>query len=171
MVRVDSRRKPTDFPPAGLNADGVPTGGWWNYSGIQREVYLRKLDTVDFRRSWCGPVLAVRDAAPAQRAGCKVDLRNVTGAAQRVDVTGQLRRRSKLDLGTQRVAGATRIATFTDTLHIAKPRLWSPATRTSTTSASRVRVGRHARSRGYALHSGIRSIKVSDGRLILNGQS
>ena len=37
--RVDSRRKITDFPPAGLNTDGVPTGGWWNYSGIQREVY------------------------------------------------------------------------------------------------------------------------------------
>ena len=50
MVRVDSRRKITDFPPAGLNTDGVPTGGWWNYSGIQREVYLRKLDTVDFQK-------------------------------------------------------------------------------------------------------------------------
>ena len=42
VVRVDSRRKVTDFPPAGLNTDGVPTGGWWNYSGIQREVYLRE---------------------------------------------------------------------------------------------------------------------------------
>ncbi len=61
MVRVDSRRKITDFPPAGLNTDGVPTGGWWNYSGIQREVYLRKLDTVDFQKVQVRPVLAVRD--------------------------------------------------------------------------------------------------------------
>ena len=45
VVRVDSRRLTRDFPPAGLNTDGVPTGGWWNYSGIQREVYLKKLDT------------------------------------------------------------------------------------------------------------------------------
>ena len=46
-----------DFPPAGLNTDGVPTGGWWNYSGIQREVYLKKLDTVDFQKVLVRPVI------------------------------------------------------------------------------------------------------------------
>ena len=60
VVRVDSKRRVTDFPPAGLNTDGVPTGGWWNYGGIQREVYLRKLDTVDFRKVLVRPVLALR---------------------------------------------------------------------------------------------------------------
>src|SRR5215210_4525548 len=48
VVRVDSRRFPTDFPPAGLSTTGVPTGGWWNYGGILREVYLRRIDDVDF---------------------------------------------------------------------------------------------------------------------------
>ena len=61
VVRVDSKRRVTDFPPAGLNTDGVPTGGWWNYSGIQREVYLRKLDTVDFRKVLVRPVLPCGD--------------------------------------------------------------------------------------------------------------
>ena len=54
VVRVDSRRLITDFPPAGLNTDGVPTGGWWNYSGIQREVYLQASSTRSTsRRSRC----------------------------------------------------------------------------------------------------------------------
>src|SRR5262245_60442939 len=30
VIRVDSRRKQTDFPPSGLSAVGTPTGGWWN---------------------------------------------------------------------------------------------------------------------------------------------
>ncbi|MCW3003823.1 MAG: hypothetical protein JWQ20_3121, partial [Conexibacter sp.] len=47
-VRVDDRRFPTDFPPSGLSTTGVPTGGWWNYGGLLREVYLRKIDRIDF---------------------------------------------------------------------------------------------------------------------------
>ena len=47
VVRVDSRRKQTDFPPSGLSATGRPTGGWWNYGGLLREVYLRRIDDVD----------------------------------------------------------------------------------------------------------------------------
>jgi hypothetical protein len=36
---------PADRLPAlGPELDGNATGGWWNYGGIQREVYLRKLD-------------------------------------------------------------------------------------------------------------------------------
>ena len=53
VVRVDSRRLVRDFPPAGLNTDGVPTGGWWNYSGIQREVYLQASTRSTSRRSSC----------------------------------------------------------------------------------------------------------------------
>ena len=34
IVRVDDRRSPSDLPPG-------PGGGWWNYGGILREVYLR----------------------------------------------------------------------------------------------------------------------------------
>ena len=52
VVRVDSRRKITDFPPARPEHDGVPTGGWWNYSGIQREVYLAGSTGSTSRRSW-----------------------------------------------------------------------------------------------------------------------
>src|SRR5436305_3083556 len=39
-VRVDNRRGPTDLPPG-------PRGGWWNYGGILREVYLRPVTGLD----------------------------------------------------------------------------------------------------------------------------
>src|SRR3954453_623870 len=48
VVRVDSRRTRRDFPPAGDNVAGSAIGGWWNYSGILREVYLRRVEGSDF---------------------------------------------------------------------------------------------------------------------------
>src|SRR3954453_9394177 len=76
VVRVDSRRLDRDFPPAGLNGDGVPTGGWWNYSGIQREVYLRKLDEVDFQHVEVRPNLACATCPATVQV--KLDLHNVS---------------------------------------------------------------------------------------------
>ena len=40
IVRVDNRRTAADLPPG-------PGGGWWNYGGILREVYLRAVQTAD----------------------------------------------------------------------------------------------------------------------------
>ncbi|MEA2443639.1 MAG: beta-glucuronidase, partial [Thermoleophilales bacterium] len=34
VVRVDSRRRNTDIPPAREQQNGRPGGGWWNYGGI-----------------------------------------------------------------------------------------------------------------------------------------
>src|SRR3954451_8050289 len=123
VVRVDSRRKITDFPPAGLNTDGVPTGGWWNYSGIQREVYLRKLDTVDFQKVQVRPVIECATCPASVQV--KINLKNVTRAGQRATITGKYGK-DRLELGTQSI-GPDGIASFDDTLRIAKPRLWSPA--------------------------------------------
>ena len=48
VVRVDSRRQKFDIPPLSQRASGAFEGGWWNYNGILREVYLRRVDTFDF---------------------------------------------------------------------------------------------------------------------------
>ena len=43
-MRVDGRPRPGDLPP------GNRPAGWWNYAGLLREVYLRRvapLDVVD----------------------------------------------------------------------------------------------------------------------------
>ncbi len=57
VIRVDSRRFPTDFPPSGLSTTGTPTGGWWNYGGLLREVYLRRIDGVDLNTVFVQPSL------------------------------------------------------------------------------------------------------------------
>ena len=87
VVRVDSRRLDSDFPPARTNADGVPSGGWWNYSGIQREVYLKKLDTVDFQKVQVRPEIACGTCDASVRMD--LNLRNVTARGQRVTLTGK----------------------------------------------------------------------------------
>src|SRR3954452_11640119 len=165
VVRVDSRRKITDFPPAGLNADGVPTGGWWNYSGIQREVYLRKLDTMDFQKVLVRPVIDCATCPASVQA--EINLKNVTKSGERATITGKYGN-DKLDLGTKTVP-ANGIVEFSDTLHIEKPRLWSPSDPQLYDVSFTVRVD-GKKVAGYSLHSGIRSIKVVNGRLLINGQ-
>jgi beta-glucuronidase len=164
VIRVDSRRKPTDFPPSGVNSDGVPTGGWWNYSGIQREVYLQRWDTTAIDQVQVRPVLSCA-ACPA-RIDATVAVRNVSGRPQRVSVTGTYGGR-RMNLGTKRIAAEDRLP-FTGRLRIAKPHLWSPQDPYLYTVHLTVRAGGR-KVAGYDLHSGIRSIKVLNGRLVLNG--
>ena len=64
--------------------------------------------------------------------------------------------------------GADGIAAFTKRIKIAKPRLWSPQNPNLYDVSFTVRVGGD-KVAGYSLHSGIRSIKVSQGKLFLNG--
>ena len=121
VVRVDSRRLPTDFPPSGLTATGGPTGGWWNYGGLLREVYLRRIDTSSSRRSGC-PGAAVRHVRRDDRG--RGALRNVTGRAAARRVTAAS------------AAAASRWAPwlagpgaqlYTSDASGRKPRLWTPA--------------------------------------------
>ena len=164
VVRVDSRRKITDFPPAGLNTDGVPTGGWWNYSGIQREVYLRKIDKLDFQKVLVRPLIDCA-TCPA-RIDAKINLKNYARDGQRASITGKYGDR-KLNLGTKSV-GRDSIVEFTDSVRIDKPHLWSPSDPHLYDVSFTVRVG-GKKVAGYSLHSGIRTIKVVNGRLVLNG--
>jgi beta-glucuronidase len=108
VVRVDNRRLATDFPPSGLSDRGTPTGGWWNYGGLLREVYLRKVDTVDFSTVQVRPELPC--ATCAATVAVRTTLRNHSGRPARVRLTGRFGDR-RLDLGTKTV-GAGRFVTF-----------------------------------------------------------
>ena len=163
---MDSKRRITDFPPAGLNTDGVPTGGWWNYSGIQREVYLRKLDTVDFRKVLVRPVLPCGTCDATIQA--RINLKNVTRRGQRATITGKFGSQN-LRLGTKTI-GPDGIMEFADNITVRNPRLWAPGSPNLYDVSFTVRVGGE-KVAGYELKSGIRSIKVSNGRLFLNGQA
>ena len=73
-----------------------------------------------------------------------------------------------MHLGTKTL-GPDAITAFEDTIRIDKPQLWSPQSPNLYDVSFTVRDG-DRKVAGYRLHSGIRSIKVSNGRLVLNGQ-
>jgi beta-glucuronidase len=166
VIRVDSKRRSTDFPPSGLATNGAPTGGWWNYSGIQREVYLKRLDVVDWKSVQVTPLLACAKCTATVRV--RVVLRNVHAGATRVRLTGNFGSR-RLNLGTRGIPG-NGVTSFSTSIKIPHPRVWSPATPNLYDVNLKASADGRAVST-YRLRSGVRSIRVSsDGHLILNGQ-
>ena len=165
VTRVDSRRKQTDFPPSGLSVTGRPTGGWWNYGGLLREVYLRRIDDIDVTTAVVRPDLPC--ALCAATVDYRVVLRNYGERARRVRVTARFGAR-RVSLGA-RVVSARQFSTFTRRIDVRRPRLWSPATPNLYDATVSVASGRRTLQR-YVVETGIRSIRVApDGRMLLNG--
>ncbi|MDQ3630799.1 MAG: beta galactosidase jelly roll domain-containing protein [Actinomycetota bacterium] len=168
VVRVENKRLATDFPPSGLSVAGKPTGGWWNYGGILREVYLRRVDRVDFSTVQVRPDLPC--ATCAASVNVRLTVRNFATDATRMRITGRFGNR-RVNFGTVAV-GAKRFATVTRRLRIGNPRLWSPERpnlydvdlRATAVGAKRRLLQR------YRLKTGIRSVKVVDGKWLLNGK-
>jgi len=167
VVRVDNRRLPTDFPPSGLTTGtNLPTGGWWNYGGILREVYLRRVDRVDLNTVLARPELpcANCDATVLLRT----TVRNASSDTQRVRVTGTFGGRT-VSLGRASVAGRS-FKQFSRRIRVRNPRLWSPDSPALYNVRFRVRVG-DRQVAGWRLKTGVRKIDVSAaGKLLLNGR-
>jgi beta-glucuronidase len=166
VVRVDNRRLRTDFPPSGLTGSGDPAGGWWNYGGMLREVYLQRVDRVDITSLVVRPELPCATCAASVLA--RVVVRNYGDATTRVRVSGSFGGRA-INLGTRRV-GARDFTRFQARIRVPRPRLWSPASPYLYGARFTVRAGGR-RVLGYRLKSGIRSIKVANGKLTLNGRA
>src|SRR3954469_24239117 len=165
VVRVDNRRLPTDFPPTTYTRTNEPRGGWWNYGGIVREVYLQRVDRIAFDRVVVRPSVLCPTCRVAVRLITVV--RNVSARAQRVRVRANFSGLA-VRMGTVTVRPRSR-RTLTKRIPVFSPHLWTPATpflypvAFSATTGSRV-VAR------YLLHTGLRSVSVrADGRLLLNG--
>ncbi len=165
VIRVDNRRLRTDFPPSGLTGSGDPAGGWWNYGGLLREVYLQRVDRIDITNVVVRPELPCATCAASVLA--RVVVRNYGNRTASVRVTGSFGGRP-LRLGRKRV-GARRFASFQTRLRVARPRLWSPASPYLYPARFTVRDGGR-RALGYKLNSGIRSITIAGGHLMLNGR-
>ena len=164
VVRVDSRRSDTDLPPLVDSDNGTPGGGWWNYGGLLREVYLRKVDRVDISSFVARPILPCRacDASVLVQA----TLHNVDGKKRKAgfhaSVGGLAAHFRPVTIpahGTRQVSAKVTIA---------NPRLWEPGDPQLYRVKAAVSVNGHTGA-GYDVHIGIRSIKVKNGRLILNG--
>jgi beta-glucuronidase len=164
VVRVENRRKPWDLPPASFTPTAVPAGGWWNYGGLLREVYLRRVDKVDIATVQVLPTLPCRACAATVRF--KATVHNDARAPQRVRVSGTF--------GGQRVSLRSKMvrgrgsAVLDGQIRVKRPRLWTPSRPSLYTVRLTAYAGGKARG-GWTLRSGIRSIRVERGKLRLNG--
>jgi beta-glucuronidase len=165
VIRVDNRRRPTDFPPSNLNPKGQPTGGWWNYGGLLREVYLRRVNAIDFNTVQVQPFLPCTTCAATVRF--RVTVRNYAGDGRRIHIVGNFGNR-RISLGTAAV-GPKKFATFTKSLRVAHPRLWSIGSPNLYTVHLAARSGKQTL-QTYRLRTGIRSIKLVNGHVLLNGK-
>src|SRR5215212_12060463 len=110
VVRVDSRRDGTSLPPG-------PRGGWWNYGGILREVYLRPVTQLDISELLTRPVA---DDELLVRA----TLSNLDGHLRRGSVDVRIGGRT-VSLGSVRVPpGSSR--SVSERVDVSGARLWAP---------------------------------------------
>ncbi len=77
-----SNRDLTHWRPAAFN--GFGTGGWWNFGGLLREVYVRKIDTIDIEDVHVLPHL--RKVGGPAKVEVRAYLRNMTDKAREVDL-------------------------------------------------------------------------------------
>ena len=167
VLRIDSRTNAFDLPPGGPDETGRPDGGWWNYGGLPREVYLRRVQALDIEDLWVHSELPCRRCAATVFAEAKI--RNTTSASRAVRPRGTFGRLRLKFSGPSRLArGAA--ATYRARVRIAEPSLWAPGN----ASLYRVRVtasdGRGANPSWFVRH-GIRSLRVAKGgRFMFSGR-
>jgi len=161
VVRVDNRQRDTDLPPGSLTVDGKPNGGWWNFGGLLGDVYLRRVDRIDM------PIVQVLSRLPCRTCNATIDYRVTVqnhGPTTPVTVTSNFGGQP-VTLGTH-VVGAGKRLTFTAAPIVTSPHLWSPPDPyLYPVTISADAVTGHA---GWTLESGIRSVNVVKGRLLLN---
>jgi len=166
VVRVDSRRTSSDFPPLKFDATGQALGGWWNYGGILREVYLRRIDDIDMTMVDVQPDLPCASCAATVR--WTVQVRNAGARGRRVTVFGRFGAKI-VRVGTATL-GSKGSATLTASLVVPHPKLWSPWS-PYLYNASLKAVSGTSVLQTFTRYVGVRSIRVTaDGRLVLNGR-
>ena len=159
VVRVDSVRTATDFPAG-------PSGGWWNFGGIQRSVYLRAVARADIAHVIVRPMLPCPSCAARIDEQATVD--NPTGQPQTVSLKstyGPL----KLDFGSHTISpGGTWTATAS--ARFDHPHLWSITDPYLYRARFVLDDSKGHVLGGYTVLSGVRSITVVGGHLELNGR-
>jgi beta-glucuronidase len=157
---VRSNRDLTHWRPAAFN--GYGTGGWWNFGGLLREVYVRKIDTIDIEDVHVLPRL--RKVGGPAKVEVRAYLRNMTGKPRDVDlVIAADGRRIRL-AGKRIPADSPRL--LTQTFTIKQPRLWEPGDPELYPLSATVEEG--GRERGeYRLRFGVRKLQTARGGVIL----
>jgi beta-galactosidase/beta-glucuronidase len=166
VVRVDGRRQKYDIPPLSQRESGAFEGGWWNYTGILREVYLRKVTNLDFESVFVRPTL--RKPRGAARVFFEARVANVSSHGRRARILGSFGGKS-VRFVAHRVPGRG-VRTFRARVRIRNPRLWWPdRPRLYTARLTMLDGGRSVQR--YTVRTGIRTFRVNRlGRVELNGR-
>ena len=163
VVKVSSLRSNRDLThwrPAAFN--GYGTGGWWNFGGLLREVYVRRIDTVDI------PEVQVLPRLPKLGGPAKVEVRayvrNMTGKPREIDLVTAVDGQRVVLKGKEIAANATRL--LTKRITIKRPRLWQPG------DPQLYRMKVSAQEKGvtraeYRLRFGVRKLETAPGGVIL----
>ena len=166
VVRVSNKRGSNDLthwrPFAG--------GGWWNFGGISREVYLRKMRGADIEHVAVQP--RVRRLRGPVNVRLRVRVRNLTRRARTVQVAftlggkGVRAKRLRVSAG---VGGNSR-RTIRTRMVVRRPRLWSPRRpRLYKLTAGAAIGGR--RVAAYRTTFGIRRVsRTRGGQIMVNGR-
>jgi beta-glucuronidase len=166
VVRVDSRRTEAAIPPLGVRDGGQYVGGWWNYAGILREVYLRRVDTFDFVNVFARPRLDCPTCDA--RIYVRAVVANMEAVPARAEVTATVG--GKRINFTPTTIGAGGFRLFRGSAGIASPRLWSPEEPHLYTVELEVSLDGQVVQR-YTQRTGVRSIERDErGRMLLNGR-
>jgi len=165
VVRVSNRRSRTDL----THWRAYGGGGWWNFGGISREVYVRPVDTVDVEDVAVIPRL--RSVHGAARVDVRVSLRNLSRKRTRVQLALLWRskgRSQRIELSPRNVGGGSRREIKTS-FRMRRPRLWQPGRPSLYKLTTTAAVDGKRRSTFVRLF-GIRQIKrKSNGQVFLNG--
>ena len=63
VLRISDAHALTDLPPSSSTGPSGVVGGWWNYGGILREVYLRRVQAIDDFPEQLAELMAYLDAS------------------------------------------------------------------------------------------------------------
>jgi beta-glucuronidase len=167
VVKVSSLRSSTDLThwrPAAFN--GYGTGGWWNFGGLLREVYVRRIDTIDIEDVHVLPRVP-KLGGPA-KVELRAELRNLTNREEDVSLAWNVNgKRFSLRPETVRANGTRELsARFT----IDRPRLWQPG-RPHLYDMTVGALLNGKRLASYRLRFGVRKLETRRGGvLLLNGK-
>jgi beta-glucuronidase len=172
VVKVSSMRSNRDLThwrPAAFN--GYGTGGWWNFGGLLREVYVREIDTIDIEDVHVLP--RVRRVGGPAKVEVRVRLRNMTGKERKVALSF-LVGGERFSFDPETVL-ANNERELVNTFTIERPELWEPGSPTlySMTVYADEDRGRRGRERraAYKLRFGVRKLDTRrGGTILLNGR-
>jgi beta-glucuronidase len=172
VVKVSSLRSRTDLTHWRAAAyNGYGTGGWWNFGGMLREVYVRRVDTIDIEDVHVLP--RVRRVGGPARVEVRVRLRNMTNkdrdVALRFSVDGE-----RYSFGPESVLANTK-RDLVNSFTIERPKLWQPgrpALYPMTVYADEDRGARGRERRAvYRLRFGVKKLDTRrGGAILLNGR-